>query len=352
MKRLPYREWPQSAKVLQIVGLILVTIGGVIFFAMKNQGGFAFFIPGAIASIGFNAIIRKEENARKAVEAEKQRKAQLLAPYIEDEKYNTMLAHCEGLDKYYKMAAHEEEKNREAAETLRKMGGILQQSVYQEKEKDWAVRGGIASGIGGLGAGVAAAVDAMQDNERIRKENADRRAWGNQQRDLHEQMAQQVEAKRQSALSMYQLKQKFDVNLSWAPQTLLKYIYSESYRHAYHVDEGTGVVRVSVTVGNYAPMMIDGSLRGKLYTKEGKCAGCAYLPLPVGGTSQKDIHNLGGFCVEPKYPGPYKVKVEAADLWELIPKGEKSEEKSDGLSDEKHRKLVAEAEQRYLAELN
>lgn len=348
MKRTKFRDWPAKAKIVYFIALGFGGVGLTMFF-MGNEAGTVFNII-AIMLVFYSTIITRNEE--KAKQAEKQREEQRMAPYLRDEEYQTMLAHCEGLEKYYKMAAYEEEKNREAAETLRKMGGILQQSVYQEKEKDWAVRGGIASGIGGLGAGVAAAVDAMQDNERIRKENADRREWGKQQNDHHEQLARQVEAKRIAAPSMYQLQRDYDVDLSWKPETLLEYIFDGRLNHVRHrVDEDTGVVHVSVTLGNYASMMIDGSLRGKLYTQDGKCAGCAYIPLPVGGIFN-DVCYAGGFCAQPKYPGPYKVKVEAANLWTLLPKGTVCEWKSDGISDEQHRKLVAEAEQRFLAEVN
>lgn len=45
-----------------------------------------------------------------------------------------------------------------------------------EKEIDWAVAGGLASGIGGLGAGVSAAANAQLENAKIRERNAQRDA--------------------------------------------------------------------------------------------------------------------------------------------------------------------------------
>lgn len=41
-----------------------------------------------------------------------------------------------------------------------------------EKEKNWATHGGIASGLAGPGAGIATALNTMQENEKIRERNA------------------------------------------------------------------------------------------------------------------------------------------------------------------------------------
>lgn len=50
-------------------------------------------------------------------------------------------------------------------------------SVAYERERDWAITGGIASAIGGAGAGVMAASQVQAENEAIKQRNAERKAW-------------------------------------------------------------------------------------------------------------------------------------------------------------------------------
>ena len=57
----------------------------------------------------------------------------------------------------------------EAEEYTKKMGAIG--AVYTQKETDWALHGGIASGIAGPTAGVAVATDIQRRNEQIRASN-------------------------------------------------------------------------------------------------------------------------------------------------------------------------------------
>ncbi|MBQ1252256.1 MAG: hypothetical protein IIY02_05000, partial [Firmicutes bacterium] len=48
-------------------------------------------------------------------------------------------------------------------------------SIGQEKERDWATWGGIANGLGGVGAGVSTAIDIQNKNMQIRANNKARR---------------------------------------------------------------------------------------------------------------------------------------------------------------------------------
>ena len=58
---------------------------------------------------------------------------------------------------------------------MQQVGSLLNQSVYQERKKDWAVLGGMAEGIGGPIAGIGTALNAMQENEQIESRNQVRR---------------------------------------------------------------------------------------------------------------------------------------------------------------------------------
>ncbi len=53
------------------------------------------------------------------------------------------------------------------------------QSVGIEKEKDWAIHGGIANGLAGAGAGMAMAMKTMEENAEIRQRNAVQQAANN-----------------------------------------------------------------------------------------------------------------------------------------------------------------------------
>ena len=69
----------------------------------------------------------------------------------------------------------------EAQKAALQLGVLVASSSYQQKEKDWALIGGIADGLAGPGAGVAAAAKAMFDNVQIVAENEANRKWAAQQ---------------------------------------------------------------------------------------------------------------------------------------------------------------------------
>ena len=96
---------------------------------------------------------------------------------------------------------------------------------------------------------------------------------------------------------------------------------------------------------------IDGSFRAKIYTSDGKCAGCAYLILPKVGTAGFK-GRLSGICAYPKPSDSYTVKVEPANLWELTLKDNSAFRKTDNLSVAEHRKTVSDSETEFLHEMN
>ena len=88
---------------------------------------------------------------------------------------------------------------------------------------------------------------------------------------------------------------------------------------------------------------IDGSFRAKIYTSDGKYAGCAYLILPKVGTAGFK-GRLSRICAYPKPSDSYTVKVEPANLWELTLKDNSAFRKTDNLSVAEHRKTVSDSE--------
>lgn len=95
-----------------------------------------------------------------------------------------MLTRYEKKDKVYplfgrsKIAVMTENHNRHMVEDrerfMKAVGNLTQMSTRHEKEGDWAIMGGIAQGIGGVGAGIAAAAETERKNAEIRARNAQR----------------------------------------------------------------------------------------------------------------------------------------------------------------------------------
>ena len=92
-----------------------------------------------------------------------------------------------GLSKMQEMIEDKNQHCREApakmAEALRDMAAL---AGTHEKEGDWAIMGGLAQGIGGIGAGIAAAADTQIKNAEIRQRNARRDAQAAQLNNIAE----------------------------------------------------------------------------------------------------------------------------------------------------------------------
>lgn len=170
------------------------------------------------------ALIKKEENEKR--QAEKRKKQELLRKEVEKEEEQYALAHLFGLEKYAQLERMEDAKAREGIAAVKTLGAMMQESAIrgQKAEKDWAVLGGIANGIAGPIAGVATAVDTMQENAKIRAGNADLLQEGLRANIQYQQMARSAEANLPSLSSMAELNSRFDVVTSWSPDTLHSFV--------------------------------------------------------------------------------------------------------------------------------
>lgn len=319
-----------------MLGLLSTVIGG----------SFVMLVLWIYSKIDEKNDEKKAESAK--IEAEEKRKEKL-EQQIKQEQEEAQLAHMEGLEKYHKMDVEEVRRRNEAIPVVRQLGLIVEQSVYQEKKHDWAVLGGIADGLAGPIAGIATAANAIQDNARIEAENAARREWGAQQKAFYLDLASRAEQENAPALSMTELQKKYKAILDWSPCTLLALINTHVKTE---IDELTGAVTVSVTwYQSDKSICIDGSLRAKIYTDDDKCVGCAYLVFPKIGTVRFS-GRLRGICARPnKSATSYKVKLEPANLWELASKENIVSRKTDDLTKEEHRKIVADLEADFKAEM-
>jgi len=323
---------------------IFCTIGG--FIVQPRSQAPAFFAIGIgcliAAAIWTYAMVNKP---KREAEAARQKK---LSEQREQERRQKHLAQSPGLQKYHEMDVKDAADYQEGIAAMRQLGIIMQQSVYQEKEKDWAVLGGIADGIAGPAAGIVTAANAMQDNVRIRAENAARREWGAQQAMFYNDLASQAAAKSPVALSMNELEKRYTAVMSWSPVTLFELLTFTNV--AANRDLQTGAVNVTAKWEQKdKSLCIDGAIRAKLYTEDKHCAGCAYLVFPKQGSSSF-AGELSGVCAEPKPSATYSVVLEPADLWELAGKKNRANE-GDGLSVEEHRNIVNRLEGKYALEL-
>lgn len=286
------------------------------------------------------------EPARKL---EKKKNAKL-EEYASIERKQKELAYKSGLEKYFQMDTDEAKEYQEGVDALLKLSSLTVNSVYQEKEHDWATIGGIAQGIAGPAAGMAAALDAMQDNERIRAENAERRDWAKNQGLHYTQLAIEKSMLKPRAHSMEELKNHYAVLMSWSPKTLFTFLKFHNICAA--VDHECGSVTVSANWQQVnKSLYIDGALRAKLY-HDNNCVGCAYLVFPKNGTSGFK-GKLSGICSVPKEKSTaYSVKIEPINLWELAEKSNIKSHSNENLSDDEHDKIVQEYENQYYKELH
>ena len=260
------------------------------------------------------------------------------------------LAECRGLEKFSRMHTEDVIKYDQGVAAMRQLGVLMEQSVEQEKEKDWAIWGGIANGIAGPIAGVGTALDIMRENEAIRERNAANKMWGAKQKQELFEMASKAERERPTHMSMVEINSLYAAIFSWSPKTLFKKMLFSNFK--VEQNRGTGTVTVTVdwrTLEN--SVVIDGSLRAKLYDRNFKCVGCAYLNLPKTGTLDKK-GTLSGICLGLPLADNYSARLEPVDLWEFTAKQYEDYPGDDNISIQEHMQIVEELKNKYLAELN
>lgn len=160
------------AVVLLICGLVFSVVG------LANPGDES-LIP--VMLLGFalffgSLIYLKTKADREKKELERKRSILRKDKAIEIE-WARKQSEAEGLDKILLFEQQEAYNHSQGIAAMRTLGNAIGSSAYIEKERNWAVEGGIAQGIGGVAAGVATALDAMQENENIRARNEANKKW-------------------------------------------------------------------------------------------------------------------------------------------------------------------------------
>ncbi len=230
--------------------------------------------------------------------------------------------HLTGRDKRIAILTKEAEPLRKS---LQESSHRLPDNYGQQKEHDWAVAGGIASAIGGGGAGVAAALDAQTRNADIRQRNA--------------QMAQnvytinslldQIQSNRESNYQ-YALKQIEETRLKLLGddndnQNLMSRL---SVQLSGITVTETGAVRIEAEVclnsdeqvrirQGQIQATIDGVIIARLM-QNGVFKGKAYLTLPRLGVCSQTPTKVKGICTSTNDPSAqYQVEFEPHQLWTI-----------------------------------
>ena len=223
-----------------------------------------------------------------------------------------------GRDKRIAILSAERADALERAKTLR-AGAQAIMSASQQKEHDWAIHGGIASGIAGPAAGLAAAADIQAKNAQIRAQNeANAKAFAPIMMTSYNGAADYDRRARALQEEIETTKIKLVSNED-AKTCLSKISFSNT---KVEVSE-TGTCTVTTSAKLATPMIIfddvdaiiDGTIIAKIY--DGKTlVGTASLVLPKYGV--KGETKLKGICLYCGTKGKtYTVEYAATNLWAM-----------------------------------
>ena len=261
---------------------------------------------------------RKEEEKNEEIQKEKNRIA-----HLKDEErkvYNELVKYGKYRKKskrkimltdYRELLKKEAEKNGKFAEYM---------MYYAKKpEMDWAVHGGIASGIAGPAAGIATAINVEAKNAQIRLEN-----YQNMKAVIPSSLnylSRASELSKQVEKIDEELK-KIDLILideSLSQKELLENISFGDFE----IETGAFVVKVKARAkGNFVifedvPAGIDGIIDAVVY-KDEEVIGKAHLVTPIYGITSTDTVELQGICLSGAKQGEkYSVKFEPKDIWAI-----------------------------------
>ena len=190
----------------------------------------------------------------------------------------------------------------------------------QQKEHDWATWGGIANGLGGLGAGISTAAEMQIQNMQIRAENEQRR-----QAALpgYMFMTNSASGNLSNADAIMKEIEDFKTKLiseEYTAQELMKHI-GFSHTDVLVSDTGAAMVATSASLDkNFmifddVPAVVDGTIIAKIYDGDRLC-GTAQLVLPIYGLGQNIT--LNGICIDCCEPGKtYTAKFTTKNLWAM-----------------------------------
>lgn len=193
----------------------------------------------------------------------------------------------------------------------------------QTKEKDWAIAGGIASGLAGPAAGIATAMDIQAQNAQIRERNAQNRA-------MYDAATLGAKGKvGDEIIAIHKELEEFDKNFEKEKIKLVSETPKEKVFEKLSFDKTevsiseTGAFKIKTfvsgcksTIFDKLPAVVDGTIVATLYQNNIK-VGDALLVLPEKGISTR-ARKTEGICIcNADKNIPYEIKFAPYHLWEI-----------------------------------
>ena len=278
-----------------------------------------------------NFFLLGQSEVRRIKEAEQ---LAFLAKLSEEEKeYEAYINRFAHMDAHKKVAAMCKEHALEQRELLKQMqehtydGEDSATKLYnmtKRKEYDWATLGGIASGIGGIGAGISVAMDAQIKNAEIRQQNKQLENAYNQMAILtiNSQIEKQGRVMAEAESWEYKSANAHKLKVKKVPQQELLDILSPVVHQKAQNKTGSMVIKVKIPPYKSSKLkigtnqaVIDGTFKAVFWKDETRVAE-AVLTLPLCHDGYSEVL-IDGICRNPnlKYKERYTVTFEPNDLW-------------------------------------
>lgn len=232
--------------------------------------------------------------------------------------YRELVKYCnyKGRDKRIAMLTDEYNAQINCANTMMQ-GSSAILAATQQKEKDWALMGGIASGLAGGAAGVATAADIQRKNAEIRAGNRARMQAVMPEVTTYYKIAGESRQKAQSLLHEIDRAKTRLVSDESASVVLQNLEFTDT--HISVSETGTCLVTTMVRLKHPVKVfdslaIIDGVILAKIQAGS-NCIATAQMVLPTFGVNQGYVE-ISGMCVECANPGTkYQVQFDASNLW-------------------------------------
>ena len=219
-------------------------------------------------------------------------------------------------------------KIKEGQEADLKLGVMISQSAVKEKTTDWAIAGGIASGIAGPAAGIAVAADTMRKNAEIEERNRHNQAAANQ---LASSIMSSAFSSTTDTSVLYRQSGHLESKLKELPsKVVLNSIEPDEIQKSLHIDNyhvktcKSNALELTLEISNTlsvqdAPQGVrfttDGSLKGTVYAGD-LLVDTVNIPLPVFGVACGTKEIVKAYCGKFSKNGKeYTVQFQPNHLW-------------------------------------
>ena len=208
---------------------------------------------------------------------------------------------------------------------MKKLGAAISESAYIEKPKDWAVAGGVASAIAGPAAGMAVAMEAMEQNKAIAARNEANIKAARELGSRIELMAAgnsgTYEEYKTAEAELNALKEKvvLDDVSSAELEKLLEVTSCSAVKNENNVVKVTFELKNNfiADVPEEVRIVVDGMYVAEIFAGD-TCVGQADIPLPLYGVECGKTAQVTGYCNRyMEKEQVYTVKIKKASLWAM-----------------------------------